>query len=207
MSTEAEVTKILDRISSYYGPDRFKLSPALVHEWSRAFRACPYFTLERAFSMHLQESTRIVTLADMMQLALSCSGGSFGQKRDSVHHDDEMTKAVMSFYERTGLRKVTEYGHAAKSISYYRKESALVNYRGRFIPKIDYVLEVLGPQIVNREIKSITGGRTLSSLVSSAGWIDAYRKKLDELILKASSMDGDQVQLPNAIGAAEEGQR
>ncbi len=57
-------------------------------------------------------------------------------------------------------------------------------------PALEWVMDVLTPQVVTREVQAIVGGKSWAALVSQRNWVPAYREKMDELFVRAKRLAG-----------------
>lgn len=190
MADDIEIANFLDELEQYYGVDKFRVNPVVAQAWSRCFRDCPIVTMRRAWGAFIKDSPKVMTLSDVLKYSLAIHGGTFKKKPDS--DSGESLDAIRDWYRRQGMEKVhnefviDEKTGAKRRTSHWVRKNQVVEHNGKWIPKIDFVLDRLGLAEVNRALRDVVGNNPKwSDLVSRSGWIPEYRTRLDELVERA----------------------
>jgi hypothetical protein len=73
---------------------------------------------------------------------------------------------------------------------YWREKGTMIFHDGHWKEKIDFVMDVLGPETVTRELKELVKGRRFSELMAAPDFVPRYRAKLEELCSLAKDQFG-----------------
>ncbi|HQW57356.1 MAG TPA: hypothetical protein PK583_00150 [Gammaproteobacteria bacterium] len=168
--TITETWELLGKIKAAWST--FRVSETSVAEWHEALVNFPYSVILDAYREVRNESRFAPAISDIM--AKLVSHGVMAQKEEPL-----------SEHQRQVLKTMKRKNRAIASADWHN----YITPQGQIRSKIEYCMDILGPETVTQELKAIKGTNQFSDLCGSAGWVPLYKEKLEEMFETAKNFE------------------
>lgn len=182
MTTRQEMNKIFELIRNVPKWSKFDTSTNNLDLWYKYFRLCPYNILRQTIAELVTEIKWRPDLSDVYGKAKSKCGGIWPSEVTAKSTSDD-SKESLRYMKEQG--QVPVYNPDLTYTKEWRDKSECIRFKGKYIRKIEYVMEVLGSEYVNTILKKGLGIGTATTKEIFSGALRDYPALLETLIAEA----------------------